>query len=276
MQTRIIHEKQDLTYLNWSKIRNSSGTAGSFLKASSELGGRKIYYKLSNYDNLRGVVGHESVNELIVDRLLTALGIEHLHYQLIHADVLVDGKVLDTWVCASENFREKGEDKQALDVYAGNERRDGESALDFCVRMGWGDYICQMLVVDFLILNRDRHGANIEVLRNKKKKTVRLAPLFDHGLSLLCRCETPEAIEKYDVMADLPVQCYVGSRSAAENLKLIPADKRPALTPLKESDKTVLLEGLDGVIPRNLQEKIWEMIWKRWCYYEDICHSGRG
>lgn len=276
METRIIHEKQDLTYLNWSKIRNSSGTAGSFLKASSELGGRKIYYKLSNYDNLRGVVGHESVNELIVDRLLTLLGIEHLHYQLIHANVLVDGKVLDTWVCASENFREKGEDKQALDAYAGNERQNGESALDFCVRMGWSDYIWQMLVVDYLILNRDRHGANIEVLRNKKKKTVRLAPLFDHGLSLLCRCETPEAIEKYDVMADLPVQCYVGSRSAAENLKLIPADKRPALTPLKESDKTVLLEGLDGVIPRNLQEKIWEMIWKRWCYYEDICHSGRG
>ena len=270
METRIIHEKQDLTYLNWSKIRNSSGTAGSFLKASSELGGRKIYYKLSNYDNLRGVVGHESVNELIVDRLLTLLGIEHLHYQLIHADILVDGQVLDTWVCASENFREKGEDKQALDAYAGNERQDGESALDFCVRMGWSDYIWQMLVVDYLILNRDRHGANIEVLRNKKKKTVRLAPLFDHGLSLLCRCETPEAIEKYDVMEDLPVQCYVGSRSAAENLKLIPADKRPALTPLKESDKTVLLEGLDGVIPRNLQEKIWEMIWKRWCYYEDI------
>ena len=276
METRIIHEKQDLTYLSWSKIRNSSGTAGSFLKASSELGGRKIYYKLSNYDNLRGVVGHESVNELIVDRLLTLLGIEHLHYQLIHADILVDGQVLDTWVCASENFREKGEDKQALDVYAGNERQDGESALDFCVRMGWGDYIWSMLVVDYLILNRDRHGANIEVLRDKKKKTVRLAPLFDHGLSLLCRCETPEAIDNYDVMADLPVQCYVGSRSAAENLKLIPADKRPALTPLQESDKTVLLEGLDGVIPRNLQEKIWEMIWKRWCYYEDFCHSGRG
>lgn len=273
METRIIHEKQDLTYLNWSKIRNSSGTAGSFLKASSELGGRKIYYKLSNYDNLRGVVGHENVNELIVDRLLTLLGIEHLHYQLIHADVLVDGKVLETWVCASENFREKGEDKQALDVYAGNECQDGESALDFCVRMGWSDYIWNMLVVDFLILNRDRHGANIEVLRNKKKKTVRLAPLFDHGLSLLCRCETPEAIEKYDVLADLPVQCYVGSRSATENLKLIPADRRPALTPLKESDKTVLLEGLDGVIPRDLQEKIWEMIWKRWCYYEDFCHS---
>ena len=276
METRIVHEKQDLTYLNWSKIRNSSGTAGSFLKASSELGGQKIYYKLSNYDNLRGVIGHESVNELIVDRLLTVLGIEHLHYQLIHADVLVDGKVLETWVCASENFRDKNEDKQALDVFSEKDRQDGESALDYCVRMGWGDYIWRMLVVDFLILNRDRHGANIEVLRNKKKKTVRLAPLFDHGLSLLCRCETPEAVDHYDIMADLPVQCYVGSRSAAENLKLIPADKLPELTPLQESDKAVLLEGLGGVIPPNLQEKIWEMIWKRWCCYEDFCDSRRG
>ena len=48
MRTEIIHEKQDLTYLSWSLIRSSSGTAGSFLKATSHLGDRKIYYKLSN------------------------------------------------------------------------------------------------------------------------------------------------------------------------------------------------------------------------------------
>ena len=229
VKTEIIHEKQDLTYLNWSKIRRSSGTAGSFLKATSELSGTKIYYKLSNYDNARGVVGHESVNELIVDRLLTILGIEHLHYQLIHADILVDGKSLDTYVCASENFRDRGEDKQAIDVCYESERFENESALDFCLRMGWGEYIWQMLVVDYLILNRDRHGANIEVLRNKKKKSLRLAPLFDHGLSLLCRCETEESINSFDVIADLPVQCFVGSRSAKENLKLIPPDQIPNL-----------------------------------------------
>lgn len=271
--TKIIHEKQDLTYLSWSKIRNSSGTAGSFLKAASELEGTKIYYKLSNYDNVRGVVGHESVNELIVDRLLTLLGIDHLHYQLIHADILVGGKVLDTYVCASENFREKGEDKQAIDVCYESDHLDHESALDFCVRMGWGGYIWQMLVVDYLILNRDRHGANIEVLRNRKKKTIRLAPLFDHGLSLLCRCESEEAIAKYDVMADMPVQCFVGSRSSKDNLNLIPYCQMPKLSQLRESDKAILLEGLDGIISRNLQEKIWDMIWKRWCCYEDFSNS---
>ena len=275
MNTKIIKEKQNLTFLSWSKIRNSSGTAGSFLKANSKISGKKIYYKLSNYDNVRGVVGHESVNELIVDRLLTLLGIDHLHYQLIHADIIVDGKVLDTYVCASENFREKDEDKQAVDVCFESERHDNESSLDFCVRMGWGDYIWQMLVVDFLILNRDRHGANIEVLRNKKKKTIRLAPLFDHGLSLLCRCESEEAIDEYDVMDDKSVQCFVGSRSAKDNLNLIPLDQIPKLNPLKESDKSILLEGLDGIISQKLQDKIWDMIWKRWCYYEDFCNSRR-
>jgi len=275
MNTQLILEKQDLTYLTWSKIRNSSGTAGSFLKAYSELGGTKIYYKLSNYDSVRGIVGHESVNELIVDRLLTLLGIEHLGYQLIHADVLVDEKIQETYVCASRNFRAKGEDKQALDVCYESEHLTGEGRLDFCIRMGWEAYIWEMLAVDFLILNRDRHGANIEVLRNKKRKTLRLAPLFDHGLSLLCRCDSEEAVDKFDVMADQPVQCYIGSRSVRDNLELIPADRLPELNTLKASDKTVLMEGLEGIIPLKLQDKIWNMIWKRWCYYENFCNSRR-
>ena len=58
METAVIREKQDLTYLNWTKTRESSGTAGSFLKAYSELNGIKTYYKLSNYDTINGITGH--------------------------------------------------------------------------------------------------------------------------------------------------------------------------------------------------------------------------
>lgn len=43
MKTRVIREKQDLTYLNWSHIRSSSGTAGTFLKSESSLYDKKIY-----------------------------------------------------------------------------------------------------------------------------------------------------------------------------------------------------------------------------------------
>ena len=93
IQNQIIKEKQDLTKLQWSKIRNSSGTAGSFLKAYRKIGNKKVYYELSQYDNIKGVVGIESVNEIIVDGLLNILGVEHLHDQLIHADIKVDEKI---------------------------------------------------------------------------------------------------------------------------------------------------------------------------------------
>ncbi len=270
MSAQVIKEKQDLTYLSWSLIRNSSGTAGSFLKSYSELGGQKTYYKLSNFDKLLGVIGHECVNEIIVDRLLGILGIPHLEYQLIHADVLIDGQVQEVYLCASEDFKKKGESKIALDAYQASLQRNDISALDFCIEQGWEEYIYQMLVVDFLILNRDRHGANIEVLRDSRKKSLRLAPLFDHGLSLLFNCKEAD-VANFDVMADRACNNYIGSRSTIENLALIPHDKQPRLGELKEDDKHMLLADLDGIISESLQDKIWEMIWKRYCYYMEFC-----
>ena len=59
-----------------------------------------------------------------------------------------------------------------------------------------------MLTIDYLILNRDRHGANIEILQNPKKHTIRPAPLFDHGLSLVFSCRTESELKKFDVMGD--------------------------------------------------------------------------
>ena len=267
----IIHEMQDMTYLSWAKVRNSSGTAGSFLKAYEDTPDGKIYYKLSNYDAFHGVIGHECVNEIIVDRLLTILGIEHLSYELIHARIIVDDKPLETWLCASRDFKRRGDSKVALDAYYQAERLPNESPLDFCIRHGWEKTIYEMLIVDYLILNRDRHGANMEVLRNRYQKSIRLAPLFDHGVSLLSRCADEAAMEREDVMADKPVQCFVGSRSAWENLKLIPPDQRPNLHPLMENDKQTLLKGLDGALKARWLERIWEMIWRRWQAYESIC-----
>lgn len=275
MRTDIIHDLQDLTYLSWSLIRSSSGTAGSFLKATSEFGSQKTYYKLSNYDAIHGIVGHECVNELIADRLLTILGIDHLHYQLIHADIQVQGRTLETWLCASADFKRPGEDKVALDIYYELEHMDQESPLAFCIRNGWADYIYPMLVIDYLILNRDRHGANIEVLRNRNTKTIRLAPIFDHGLSLLFNCHDELSVRNADVMEDRPVQCFVGSRSAQENLSLIPAERMPILPPLHKEYRDILMEGLDDVLPRIWQDRIWEMIERRWTYYESICNQRR-
>lgn len=134
---QLTKEKQDLTRLSWSVNRNSLGIGGSFLKAYSELGGTKTYYKPSNFDKTRGIIGHECVNELIVDRLLTILGIPHLPYQLIHADVSVDGRTHEVYLCASEDFKAKRESKTALDAYKELEAMPDESALDFCIKDFW-------------------------------------------------------------------------------------------------------------------------------------------
>ena len=120
----------------------------------------------------------------------------------------------------------------------------------------------------------ESYGANIEVLRNRRKKSIRLAPLFDNGLSFVFRCETEEQLLKTDVMEDKPVQCYVGSRSARENLNLIPKSKLPKLNPLKETDKAYLMEGLESVLPTIWLDKIWDMIRGRWQVYENLCNQG--
>ena len=268
---QIIHNVQDMTHLSWSLIRNSSGTAGSFLKSQEITPDGKLYYKLSRYDKFDGVIGHESINEIIVDRLLTLLDIPHLNYHLIHADILVDNKPIRTWVCASYNFRQRGEKKHEIDDYYILYRNSSkETPLEFCVRNGWSEYIYQMLVVDYLILNRDRHGANIEVLENRYRRTVRLAPLFDHGVSLLGTCLTKEELDKTDVMEDKAVQCFVGSRSAWDNLGLIPKDQFPMIKPLREIDRNILLDGLEEALDSLWLDRIWEMIWRRWQSYEDF------
>ena len=273
MNTQIIHEKQSMEYLQWSQIRSSSGTAGSFLKATDDLQKPKKYYKLSQYDTVNGIIGHECVNELIADRLLNILGVEHLHYDLIHAEITVNDKNIETYLCVSEDFKKSGETKTALDTFYEMEHLKNETPMDFCIRNGWEKYVYEMLVVDFLILNRDRHGANIEVLRNSKEKTLRLAPVFDHGWSLLFSCQTKKAVDEFDVMQDRQIQCFVGGNSAQKNLELIPKKELPQFHPLKEEHRNELLGGLEGIVPQYLLDKIWDMIWERWLYYEDFCNQ---
>lgn len=267
----IIFDTQDMTWLEWGWARQTPGTVGTFLKSYS-IGqdGKKVYFKLSYFDDDKGVIGHECVNEIIATRLLSLLGIEHLSYQLIHADIKINGKIFNTWLCASKDFKRPGEEKISLEDYYRVNAYPNERPLDFCVRTGWGEYIYKMLIFDFLILNRDRHGANIEILRDMITNTVRPAPLFDNGLSLLFRCHTPGAVNNFDVMADRPIQSFVGGKSALRNLELIPLGQFPDIVSLKENNKAFLLDGLDNVLGNVWLEKVWTMIWERWQVYEDF------
>jgi hypothetical protein len=168
-----------------------------------------------------------------------------LEYQLIHAKIEINHQI---------------------------NAKPGTSHYDFCVKNGWQEYIDTMLAVDFLILNRDRHGANIEVLRNARKRSLRIAPLFDHGLSLLCSCYSEEQIKKFDIMEDKPCQNFIGSRSTLENLNLIQNKASIFKNRLTENDRDIIFKDLQNTLSAEHMDKIWEMIDTRWRYPKENAH----
>lgn len=267
-----IKELQDLRYLDWVNRKLSLGTAGCFLKAYEEKDGVRIYYKMSNYDSYRGIFGHECVNELIVSRLLELLKIPHLHYQLVHAAICVDEQELEGYISRSVNFRKENERKIVFDTYYELYRERKESPLEFAKRHGWEQYVYQMFVVDYLICNRDRHGANIEVLTNERDE-VRLAPLFDHGLSFLFSCYNRlESVRKFDILEDRVVNNFIGSKSLEDNLRMLPKGTKFFEGVLREEHKAFLVNDLEQALPKEYLDKIWEMLWERWQRYVEICN----
>ena len=264
----IENELMYLKYLDWTRSRHSSGTAGSFLKSYEEIKGQKLYYKISNYNSQNGIIGHECVNEIVVDRLLSNLRIEHLSYDLVHAEVYINGREHETYLSRSRDFKNKGESKITLELLYKHEGLENESPLEFCKRMGWDDYIYNMLVTDYLIMNRDRHGANIEILKNRKNRQIYPAPLFDHGLSLLFNCRSDIEYEAIDPLVEKRVQCYVGGNDTYENLLLIPSEKMLQLPEFDSNLKTELFEGLENIMGNKWVEAVWNFLQKRAEKYE--------
>lgn len=143
---KIINEIKDLTFLEWSKIRESLGTAGSFLKSYMNYNNRKIYFKLSDYNKIDGIIGHECINEIIIDRLLSILGFNHLNYYLINVNIKIDEAIINTYLCASYDFKEKGESKIALDTFFELKRKEKIRR----ILIVWLHY----LIMDFLFYAR--------------------------------------------------------------------------------------------------------------------------
>lgn len=272
MEIKVERKCQDLKHLKWEKISQTSGTVGSFLKCKKTINGILYYYKLSDYVQEIGIVGHECVNELIVSRLLELLNVDHVNYQLIYAEIEHLNKTYKTYLCVSENFKKDYESKCSFEAFFQQNSKVNESIYDFCIRQGWKSFIDKMMVVDYLILNRDRHSANFEILKNTKTGKIYPAPLFDHGVSLLCRSFTHDDLEKYNVAEDKRCQTILGTYSTFDNLSKIQNKKNVFDNRLRKEHKNILLKDLDGILPGQHLDKIWEMIWTRWSNYENLCN----
>lgn len=264
----VIHKMQDLRHLVWSETGQTSASGGTFLKARTGVGANATYYKLSCYDSYRGVYGHECVNEVVASRLMKLLSIDHVRYALVHACVQVDGVEYVTWLARSKSFRKTREAKMAFDTFFDLMHEKGESQLDFCARFGWLENVQRMMLVDYLIANRDRHGANIEVLRSRDG-SLRLAPLFDNGVSFVFSCYADEACAAaFEPLKDVRANNFIGTRSLEENLSFVPVSVN--VDALCKADRDVLLAGLEDVLPAAHLDAIWGIVWQRWQHWIQV------
>ena len=126
------------------------------------------------------------MNEVVASSLCERLGVAHVPY-----DVETDGVAWESACpCMTDDNTEL---VSAWHVVCGCNRRGDES------RAAWYKRACanhgldvsreveQMLVVDYIICNWDRHWSNFGVLVNSEtREWLRPAPLFDMGESLWC------------------------------------------------------------------------------------------
>lgn len=252
----------DLTHLTWATSHNNGSSYGCLYKSSETINGVKYYYKCSNFYSGQKLFGDESINEVICSRFLNILGINCLKYTLIYARIKLNGQLYDTYICKSKNYFKGYNSRITLEdlhlLYP------NLSVDDLITKLNIQEQIRVMLISDFLILNRDRHGANIELL--EKNGIYTLSPLFDNGLGLLAPYPSSfnNDVSGFNVLADLPVNNYIGTRSLYQNLNYI---KNPIkVNKFKKTDKRRIFYGINDILPKQYIEKIWQLLTYRYMF----------
>lgn len=260
----IIKKEQDLSYLSWDEHRCPSGLGGKRPKAREGCGANAVYYKRSR-DASTASPGQETLAQLMCCRLMDALGIEHTPFTLVHAR-LADG-AKPTWVVKSKSYRKAGERAISLPYYWELASLPQESALDMCVRLGWGKEIAECMLVDYLAAVRDRDETCFEVLLDSQG-ALRLASIQPRGYSLANAFVL--GTWKRDALADLGTSNYLGSRSLEANLPF--AIDQLGYVPMPKGLKSKMLANLEDVCadPEFLKAS-WHIVSTRWERYESLC-----
>lgn len=210
----------DLRPLKFSKGTIGSGSAGTLYKSNTS----KYYFKLSSFSEYYpDEYGYESVCEVINSRLCNCLGIAHAEYDMMRAKVLINEREFELWLCVSKNFKPDIAKRTTLETYLkyyGISGYDLMQNFEFCKDKEFFKDLCSMLLVDYIIYNRDRHGANIELFI--EKDNVTLAPIYDTGYSLISPCLYDKGkLDIFDINSTGPVNNFLISRYYDKVLEVI-------------------------------------------------------
>ena len=264
---------RDLSSIDLSLSPGNTGTDGTYLKCRIVENGIPCYYKFSLFDEYRGFYGYESFNEVIAYRLGRILGLNVLKQSLVTAKVRVKGVEYTTVGCMSRSYKRKSENRMTIGEFYIRYRLSGESPLATLTRLNYSWFTDILFLFDYLIISRDRHDSNIEVLTDGTN--WRFAPLYDNGVSLLAPINLGlekdvfrDHVNRFNPLADVVVNNFIGSKSLQKNLENI---KNPVrVNRLTKEDKSRLFYEMNSHLPRFYKDKIWEIICLRYSYLRKV------
>lgn len=187
-------------------------TSDGFLKKRWKIiDGKRCLLKAGSNPFMR-----QPFNEVIASLVAERLGIPHVSYTLLWDDdepysVCEDFITPDTELVSAWRVMQSAKKGNSVSIY--------QHYINCCETLGVADIthaVDQMIVLDYLIANEDRHQNNFGLIRNADTlEWLGAAPIFDSGSSL-----------GYDklpgqIMSGRGVECKPFKKTHAEQLKLI-------------------------------------------------------
>jgi len=148
-----------------------------------------------------GVYKQEPINEVIATTLLDELGIDHVQYQLrmdgkkpyslCENFITPDTELVTAWQIFNSAGKKSNNDSDYMHFMRGCEGLGIE---------GMEEHLNQLLALDYIIANTDRHYGNFGAIRDVNTlKFVSIAPIYDSGTSLWHDTETLQIVPLQDV-----------------------------------------------------------------------------
>jgi len=159
----------------------------------------------------------EPFSEYAASLILDKLDIEHVKYKIVKRNDEIlsicpsmldnQSELISAWYVCNDK---KMNHESSLDHYI---RKCGELGIKGDIKTP----LEQMIVVDYLIANTDRHWNNFSIIRNSKTLNgEKLAPLYDHGAAFFTK---HHHLKMIDINEDL--ECRSFRKKQEENLKFV-------------------------------------------------------
>lgn len=180
---------------NISYYSPDSTSTGDLKKRWKVVGGHKVLLKAGSKP-----FQYEIFNEIIASKIMSLLSFEHIDYSFFKDETGI--------YCLSRNFVNYNEDfVTAYQLYNSKKVDNNTSIYNHLISIykdlnidNYKTYLNQMLFIDYIVGNVDRHLNNFGVIRDAKTlKFIRIAPIYDTGSCLGFNLNDEEFKKKTDL-----------------------------------------------------------------------------